>query len=92
MTSSEWEEWLAEHAPTKPVLPLRIRQMHATYGVSAGKHCRTCVHLLRVRFANVYRKCSKAKMTASAATDWKATWPACGLYSEGKSDEIHPAK
>ncbi len=63
------------------VFPLRVREMWILHGKSAGQHCKDCAHLIHTgRHNTVFLKCSKSKITASKATDWRAGWTACGLF------------
>lgn len=45
----------------------------------AGETCKTCLHLARVKYANVYMKCGlmKKQWTGGGATDVLARSPAC---------------
>lgn len=61
-------------------LPMRIRAMHATYGLIGGKRCGTCRHLVCKHYNKRYYKCGLARQTSSAATDWRVGWPACGQW------------
>lgn len=61
-------------------LPPRLLDMHRLYGASPGNICKNCGHLERHRQGARWLKCGKARKTASRATDWKASWPACGLF------------
>lgn len=45
-----------------------------------GAKCKTCVHLVVQSFARNYYKCDLRRMSASAATDHRVNWPACGQY------------
>lgn len=68
--------------PAPPAMPGRHRDMIAMYGDVPDKTCRTCAHLRRYHRGSTWMKCIKANPTASAATDWRAGWTACGLYVE----------
>lgn len=45
-----------------------------------GKRCATCKHLRVHQYANRYYKCDLRRMSASAATDHRVRWDACGKY------------
>lgn len=78
---NEWQQF-AEDQKAKPAYPLRIRTMWAMHGKAEGKQCGGCEYFLRKRYAKVYRKCMKTRMTGGPATDWRANWPGCGLWVE----------
>jgi hypothetical protein len=42
--------------------------------------CRGCVHLVRVGHRG-WMKCEIYGITGSEASDWRAKWPACGLFT-----------
>ena len=67
-------------------LPKRIRDMHALYGRIDGRTCRRCAHLLRFRRNNTYLKCELNRITHGPATDWRASWPACGQHTENLTE------
>jgi hypothetical protein len=66
------------------VRPRRHAEMIRLYGESPGCQCAQCRHLIRKRgdHAGHFLKCEFAGVTASAATDWRAKWPACGRFEE----------
>ena len=68
-------------------LPQRIRDMRAAYGVRAGVNCGSCRHFLRFPQATWF-KCEETRMTGGAATDWRARWPACGLYETVHTEDM----
>lgn len=53
-------------------------------GNSPGNKCKDCVFFYRREFAGTYFKCEKAHQSKSTATDWRANWPACGLFQKEK--------
>jgi hypothetical protein len=86
------QETLLELPEAEPVYPERIRAMWRIHGKAQGCRCGRCAHLVRVRYANSYLKCGLSVMTSSAATDWRASWPACGAFMAGKGevmDAVH---
>jgi hypothetical protein len=59
----------------------RLAFMHASHGHGPeGVSCRDCVFLERHRYTKTYLKCRRYNVTSSEATDWRASWPACGAY------------
>ena len=78
-------------APIKP-LPERIRVMHIQYGLEENRTCQQCHFFLRVRANHTYFKCSKTRMSRSSATDWRASWPACGLFDPAENQTVHTPK
>lgn len=68
-------------AATEP-LPPQIATMHKAYGVTEGQRCGTCAHLFARHYDKAYWKCRKARQSAGAATDWRKSWRACGLWKK----------
>lgn len=62
--------------------PARLLDMHQVYGHSSGNRCGKCGHFERYRQGGNWAKCGKSKKTASSATDWRGSWPACGQFVE----------
>lgn len=63
----------------------RLAKMHKAHGYGPpDTPCKNCVHLRRHQQGKTWMKCSKARMSSSEATDWRAGWPSCGLYEETK--------
>lgn len=59
----------------------RLQAMHARHGHGPeGRTCRDCMFLERHRFNKTYLKCRRYNVTSSEATDWRASWPACGAF------------
>ena len=71
--------------PAESPLSAKIKEMHAVFGATPGRTCGHCIHLRRYRQGATWFKCARANHTAGAATDWRARWPACGLYEERKA-------
>ena len=68
--------------PQRAPRPRRHGEMVRLYGPCPGRRCGQCAHLVRRRYARTYLKCEVAGETASAATDWRAKWDACGKWEE----------
>lgn len=56
----------------------KIEAMHKLYGFGADR-CENCPHLVKHVWGRIYYKCSLYGDSASEATDWRLSWPACGL-------------
>lgn len=56
----------------------KIEAMHRLYGAGKGK-CRDCPHLVVNYWGRNFYKCALYGRSASEATDWRISWPACGL-------------
>jgi hypothetical protein len=81
---------LAEAADPTPKTPAEkhrrktIDQMIRLHGAGEGT-CGDCAHLKTRDFGrNRYFKCDRCRMSASANTDWRKTWPACGAKESTK--------
>ncbi len=68
-------------------LPMRIRAMHQTYGVTEGQTCKTCAHLVCKHFNKRYYKCDLTRQTNGPGTDWRVSWDACGLWEPREEGE-----
>ena len=60
-------------------LPTRIGTMVRMYGRSKGHTCGACKHLV---VHNEWRKCELYSLSASATSDWRISWPACGRWEQ----------
>lgn len=59
----------------------KIELMHSMFGKTEGL-CRECFHYQRFRYRDkTYRKCDVYGLTHSESSDWKASYPACGLFN-----------
>lgn len=47
--------------------------------------CGSCRHLERHVYGTTFFKCVKARVSRSAATDWRVRWKACGLFEPVES-------
>jgi len=77
-------EWQEQHKDEAPLLPKRIKAMWDMYGRTEGKTCKKCKFLAHYHQGASWMKCTKSRVTSSVATDWRAGWPACGLWEEEK--------
>ena len=59
------------------------KQLITIYGKKQNETCKRCKHLYRRQ--GVYLKCTKASMSHSEASDWRAKWQACGQFESDKS-------
>jgi len=60
----------------------KIEAMHRLFGTTPGKICRGCPHLERRGSAHrTLFKCTVYGISSSEATDWTASWAACGLFN-----------
>lgn len=61
----------------------KIAAMHKVFGKSPGRICDGCPALLcKHGHGRRYYKCYCYGDSASAATDWAKSWPACGLWGK----------
>ena len=61
----------------------KIELMHQMFGRSSSGLCKECSHFGRIRVGDrkLVRKCEVYGVTASEASDWCASYPACGLFN-----------
>jgi hypothetical protein len=66
-----------------PATSLRHADMLRIYGRCEGHVCGECAHCVRKRRGRtaMFYKCELAGTTASAASDWRAKWEACGKWA-----------
>jgi len=65
-------------------MPRKIEAMYAFFGRYAGrepKQCKDCCNFIRKQLSNTYRKCLIYGDTNGEATDWKASYEACGMFN-----------
>lgn len=61
----------------------KIDLMHREFGKCEGKLCKECSNFYRRQYHGVvYRKCEIYGNSCSEATDWKASYPACGMFNQ----------
>lgn len=74
----------------KAAAPLddKIKRMHLAYGKGlCDKKCGQCKMFLREAYHNGrYKKCIKYGQSRGAGTDWKVSYPACGLFDEDENN------
>lgn len=75
-------EWILFPDNHEKLLPKLILQMHARYGPTPGKRCKTCAHLSHHDYTHRYYKCEIYGESSSAATDWRVNYSACGKWEE----------
>ena len=58
----------------------KIELMHEMFGKNEKYCCAECDHFRKINYHDkTYRKCEVYGLTRSEATDWKASYVACGL-------------
>ena len=61
----------------------KIELMHELFGACVGKKCGQCGHLVETgTHQKKYFKCEVYGDTASEATDWARSWPACMMIGD----------
>ncbi len=61
----------------------KIELMHELFGACVGKKCGQCGHLVESgTHQKKYFKCEVYGDTASEATDWARSWPACMMIGD----------
>lgn len=65
-----------------PMAKRKIDLMHQMFG-KTEQVCKSCDHFLLERYRDrVYRKCEVYGVTNSEASDWNASYQACGLFNK----------
>ena len=64
----------------------KIDAMHYYYGCAEGK-CEDCEHFITIRHDRLYHKCEMYGVSSSEASDWRCSYPACGLFNKPLPDE-----
>ena len=67
----------------------KIDAMHARYGRCPGV-CRDCEHLFRCEYSRHYYKCELYGDSRSEATDWRMSYPACGMLNKPLPERFTP--
>lgn len=61
----------------------KIAAMHREYGKDIAHRCADCPNLcIHATTSHTLYKCIAYGVSASAATDWRKRWTACGLYGK----------
>ncbi len=71
----------------------KIDRMHALFGAHQGAACKDCGYYRSYEYrGKKYRKCAIYGITNSEASDWRASYIACGLFPDrpyhGETDVI----
>ena len=68
----------------------KINAMRVRYGSAEGV-CGTCPHFLRYLYHDKrLLKCKAYGLTHSEATDWRVSYPACGLKDKELPEDFTP--
>lgn len=59
----------------------KIDAMHYYYGFGDGC-CSECQHFVKKTFGKTYHKCLVYGNSNSESTDWRCSYPACGLIDK----------
>lgn len=60
----------------------KIDAMHARFGTCGVLRCKGCNHLIGGKYhGRRYYKCELYGLSHSYATDWRLSYPACGMYN-----------
>lgn len=66
----------------------KIAFMHDYYGVCDEHKCKECDHFERWQAGNKrVRKCNVYGVTSSVATDWNASFAACGAFNRDVTEK-----
>jgi hypothetical protein len=71
--------------PVPPIVRLekKLSFMWGKHGAGPdGRKCKDCVRCGYVQYSKRYYKCSAYGNTHGPGTDWRANWPACGIFIE----------
>lgn len=62
----------------------KIQLMHKMFGRKNEEHCKDCKNFGRALVGDkkLVRKCIIYGITGSEASDWCASYPACGLFNQ----------
>ena len=67
----------------------KIDAMHERFGTVGCVQCKDCTHLISGNWHDRrYHKCELYGLSHSEATDWRLSYPACGMFN-GKVDIDH---
>lgn len=71
--------------PVPPIVRLekKLAFMWGHHGAGPeGRKCKDCVRCRYVQYAKRYYKCGAYGDSHGPGTDWRANWPACGIFIE----------
>ena len=60
----------------------KIDLMHRQFGKCDGHTCKECSNLVWHHYDKKYYKCSVYGESYSEATDWRVSYPACGMFNK----------
>lgn len=62
----------------------KIQLMHQMFGRKNDEHCKDCKNFGRALVGDkkLVHKCKAYGVTGSEASDWCASYPACGLFNQ----------
>ena len=65
----------------------KIDAMYERFGIASGL-CGNCPHFRTFQYVKTYFKCAAYGITPSEATDWRKSYPACGLITQELPDRM----
>lgn len=70
--------------------PRPIDYMHLKFGPGRqGVSCKSCTNLCRKQANRVWYKCLVWGDSCCDASDWRISWPSCGMYNRDPAGLIH---
>lgn len=76
--------------PGRPGLQPRVLLLYRRHGFTPGKRCKTCGQFYTRQLGGRYFKCLRSPVSGGPATDWRANWPACGLWEPKERTDGEP--
>ena len=58
----------------------KFKTMQEVFGLTEGKRCKECKHIITRRYSKNYYKCALWRVSASAASDIRVNAVACGKF------------
>lgn len=83
MTRPSWDELAQREVEATRLKEAKgLAAMHVRHGLTINQRCGDCAFLILnpMETAGRYYKCSKYRLSSSAATDWRLKWAACGIF------------